>query len=168
VNAGFFTLDIFRPCVFFLYDIKCMLIFGVKLPIRYPFHEIWVSLRLNLRCTCLEALFFIFSIEGYGEFFSDITPIYFLEIQYSWNIVESGVKHHNPNLSQIYSDIIFLVNTDIFLSSADKHSNTKTSADEKLELFIYIILDCLTFQRGPSWSWSYCSGIDKYLFNQCL
>jgi hypothetical protein len=34
---------------FFLYAIKCMLIFGVKLPIRYPFHEIWVSLRLNLR-----------------------------------------------------------------------------------------------------------------------
>jgi hypothetical protein len=28
---------------------KCMLIFGVKLPIRYPFHEICVSLRLNLR-----------------------------------------------------------------------------------------------------------------------
>jgi hypothetical protein len=92
-----------------------MLIFGVKLPIRYPFHEIWVSLRLNLRWILYGSSFFIFNIEGYGEFFSDITPIYFLEIQYSWNIVESDVKHHNPNLSQIYWDIIFLVNTDIFL-----------------------------------------------------
>jgi hypothetical protein len=33
--------------VFFLYAIKCMLIFGVKLPIRYPFHEIWVSLSFR-------------------------------------------------------------------------------------------------------------------------
>ena len=30
---------------FFLYAIKCMLIFGVKLPSKYLFNEIWVSLR---------------------------------------------------------------------------------------------------------------------------
>jgi hypothetical protein len=40
---------------FFLYAIKCMLIFGVNLPIRYPFHEIWVSLRLNLRWILYES-----------------------------------------------------------------------------------------------------------------
>jgi hypothetical protein len=49
VKVGFLTVDIFGLSVFFLYAIKCMLIFGVELPIRYPFHEIWVSLRLNLR-----------------------------------------------------------------------------------------------------------------------
>jgi hypothetical protein len=52
-----------------------MLIFGIKLPIRYPFHEIWVSLRLNLRWILYEnSIFFLFNIEGYGEFFSGITP----------------------------------------------------------------------------------------------
>jgi hypothetical protein len=50
-----------------------MLIFGVKLPIRYPFHEKWVSLRLNLRWILYESSFFLFNIEGYGEFFSGIT-----------------------------------------------------------------------------------------------
>jgi hypothetical protein len=50
-----------------------MLIFGVKLPIRYPFHEIWVSLRLNLRWILYETLIiFLFNIEVYGEFFSGI------------------------------------------------------------------------------------------------
>jgi hypothetical protein len=34
----------------FLYATKCVLIFGVKLPIRYPFNETWVSLRLHPRC----------------------------------------------------------------------------------------------------------------------
>jgi hypothetical protein len=32
-------------------SIKCMLIFGVKLPIRYPFHEIWVSLKPGIHDT---------------------------------------------------------------------------------------------------------------------
>ena len=47
---------------FFLlvYAIKCMLIFGLKLPIRYPFREIWVSLRLNLRWILYESSFFFY------------------------------------------------------------------------------------------------------------
>ena len=57
-----------RTVCFFLYAIKCKLIFGVKLPIRYPFHEIWVSLRLNLRWILYESSnFFLFNIEGYME-----------------------------------------------------------------------------------------------------
>jgi hypothetical protein len=34
--------------------IKCMLIFGGKIPIRYPFHEIWVSLILNFMWNLYE------------------------------------------------------------------------------------------------------------------
>ena len=49
-----------RTVCFFLYVIKCMLIFGVKLPIRYPFHEIWVSLRLNLRWLLYESSIFFY------------------------------------------------------------------------------------------------------------
>jgi hypothetical protein len=63
VKVGFLTVDIFRVSVFFLYAIKCMLIFGANLPIRYPFHEIWVSLRLNLRWILYESSFFLFIIE---------------------------------------------------------------------------------------------------------
>jgi hypothetical protein len=75
VKVEFLTVDIFRLSVFFLYAIKCMLIFGIKLPIRYPFHEIWVSLRLNLRWILYESsIIFFFNIEGYREFFSGITP----------------------------------------------------------------------------------------------
>jgi hypothetical protein len=55
-----------------------MLIFGGKLPIRYPFHEKWVSLRLNLRWILYESSFFLFNIEGYGEFFSGITQKTFI------------------------------------------------------------------------------------------
>jgi hypothetical protein len=75
VKVGFLMVDIFILSVFFLYAIKCMLIFGVKLPFRYPFHEIWVSLRLNLRWILYESsIFILFNIEGYVEFFSGITP----------------------------------------------------------------------------------------------
>ena len=64
-----------RAVSLFLYAIKCMLIFWGKLPIRYPFHEKWVSLRLSLRWILYEiSKRFLFNIEGYGEFFSGITP----------------------------------------------------------------------------------------------
>ena len=54
---------------------------SLKLPIRYPFHEIWVSLRLNLRWILYESsIFFLFNIEGYGEFFSGIPEYNFLKI----------------------------------------------------------------------------------------
>ena len=59
VKVGFLTVDIFRLSVFFWYAIKCMLIFGVKFPIRYHFHEIWVSLRLTLRWIMYESSFFL-------------------------------------------------------------------------------------------------------------
>jgi hypothetical protein len=69
VKVGFLMVDIFILSVFFLYAIKCMLIFGVKFPFRYPFHEIWVSLRLNLRWILYESsIFILFNIEGYVEF----------------------------------------------------------------------------------------------------
>ena len=33
---------------------------SLKLPIRYPFHEIWLSLRLNLRWILYESSFFFY------------------------------------------------------------------------------------------------------------
>jgi hypothetical protein len=48
-KVGFLTVDIFGLSVFFLDSFKCMLIFGGNLPIRHPFHDIWLLLRLNLR-----------------------------------------------------------------------------------------------------------------------
>ena len=50
-----------------------MLIFGVKLPIRYRFHEIWVSLRLNLKWILYESSIFLNLTQ---KVISGITPIH--------------------------------------------------------------------------------------------
>ena len=63
--------------------------------------------------------------------------------RYSWNIVESGIKHHNPNPCNI-SVILFT-------------PRTYTSM-----VLIQSIMEVL------SWSWSYGSWIYYYLCNQCL
>jgi hypothetical protein len=50
-----------RLCVFSYMPLnKCMLIFGVTLLIRYPFHEIWVSLILNFRINLYESSIFFY------------------------------------------------------------------------------------------------------------
>jgi hypothetical protein len=52
-------------------------IFYLK-PQGHQIWAIWVSLRLNLRWILHESSnFFLFNIEGYGEFFSGITPYEF-------------------------------------------------------------------------------------------
>jgi hypothetical protein len=56
VKVGFLTVDIFRLSGFFYMPLNVYWFFRVKLPIRYPFHEIWVSLRLNLRWILYESI----------------------------------------------------------------------------------------------------------------
>jgi hypothetical protein len=61
---------------FSLHVITYMLIFGAKFPIKYPVHDILVSLILNFRQNLYKSSnIILFNIECYVGLFSGITPI---------------------------------------------------------------------------------------------
>ena len=75
MKVGFSRGDNFKQTIFFWYVIKYMLIFGGKFPIKYHFHEIWVSLTSIFRWNLYKSPnLFLFNIGCYWELFSGITP----------------------------------------------------------------------------------------------
>jgi hypothetical protein len=62
--------------------------------IKYPFHilQITSTKKKNFK----EYFFHIFQVSDSPRVFR-FPPLIKLTPQYKWNIVESGIKHHNPN-----------------------------------------------------------------------
>jgi hypothetical protein len=159
VKVEFLTVDIFRLSVFFLYAIKCMLIFGIKLPIRYPFHEIWVSLRLNLRWILYESsIFFFFNIEGYREFFSGITPFrqktrnLILMVPHSnwlWRVTTDPVWHFpHQNVTKYIKVSCYSFNMNIMQYCGKYSPCTKMYMQRVLKYNFILIYDFTIIETG--------------------
>ena len=58
--------------------------------------KLWVRIQLMARCTRYNIIWQSLSVTcGRSVVFSS-----FLQQRYNWNIVESDVKHHNPNVNR--------------------------------------------------------------------
>jgi hypothetical protein len=93
---SFLIFSYFRPAninLFFNISKHDFAYYSLK-PIKYPFHILQITSTKKKKFK--EYFFHIFQVSDSPRVFR-FPPLIKLTPQYKWNIVESGIKHHNPN-----------------------------------------------------------------------